>query len=101
MASSDFKIIIAGGGIAGLTLANVLQRFDIDYVILEGHADIATPVGASIGLFPNGLRILDQLGVYEDIMHQSMHRTKMAYTRDKDANVIAALPSLFQHLERR
>ena len=101
MASSDFKIIIAGGGIAGLTLANVLQQFDIDYVILESHSDIAPPIGASIGLFPNGLRILDQLGMYEDIMRQFRHRTKMAYTRDKDANIIAALPSFFQHLERR
>ncbi|KAK7413086.1 hypothetical protein QQX98_008034 [Neonectria punicea] len=64
MASSDFKIVIAGGGIAGLVLANMLEKFDLDYVLLESHSEIAPPVGASIGMFPNGLRILDQLGCY-------------------------------------
>ncbi|KAH6976428.1 FAD binding domain protein [Ilyonectria sp. MPI-CAGE-AT-0026] len=65
--ASDFKIIIVGGGIAGLTLAILLEKFDIDYVILEAHDDIAPPVGASIGMMPNGLLILDQIGCYEDV----------------------------------
>lgn len=65
--ASDFKIIIAGGGIAGLTLAILLEKFDIDYVILEAHDDIAPPVGASIGMMPNGLLILDQIGCYDDV----------------------------------
>ncbi|OTB04618.1 hypothetical protein M426DRAFT_73394 [Hypoxylon sp. CI-4A] len=62
-----FKIIIAGGGIAGLTLAIALEKFNIDYVLLEAYKEIAPPVGASIGLFPNGLLLLDQLGLYEAI----------------------------------
>ncbi|RSL52983.1 hypothetical protein CEP54_010655 [Fusarium duplospermum] len=63
----EFEVIIAGGGIAGLTLANMLEKFDLDYVVLEGHSEISPAVGASIGMFPNGLRILDQLGCYEPI----------------------------------
>ncbi|KAL0765485.1 hypothetical protein CaCOL14_012234 [Colletotrichum acutatum] len=54
------KIIIVGGSVAGLSLANMLERFDIDYTILEAYSEIAPQVGASIGLLPNGLRILDQ-----------------------------------------
>ncbi|KAM6505412.1 hypothetical protein FSOLCH5_014630 [Fusarium solani] len=63
----NFKIVIAGGGIAGLALANMLEQFSLDYVLLEAHSDIAPPVGASIGMFPNGLRILDQIGCYKPI----------------------------------
>ena len=69
----DFKVIIVGGGIAGLTLANSLERAGIDYVLLERRGDIAPQVGASIGFLPNGCRILDQLGVYDEI---SSHTVK-------------------------
>jgi 2-polyprenyl-6-methoxyphenol hydroxylase-like FAD-dependent oxidoreductase len=65
--SSGFRVIIAGGGIAGLTLANALQLANIDYVLLEGRNVIAPQVGASIGIGPSGARILDQIGCYDDI----------------------------------
>lgn len=65
---SKMRVLIVGGGIAGLTLANMLEKFGIDYLLFEAHGDIAPAVGASIGLFPNGLRILDQLGCYDRIM---------------------------------
>lgn len=68
MAAADFRVIIVGASIAGLTLANLLQKFDIDFVVLEAYGVIAPQIGASIGFHPNGLRILDQLGCYEDIL---------------------------------
>ena len=72
--ASGFKVIIAGGGIAGLTLANALevcashdtmnlgaddahQKGNIDYVLLERRKHIAPQVGASIGILPNGCRV--------------------------------------------
>lgn len=67
MSKSDFRVIIVGGGISGLTLANCLQHIGVDYILLEAHREIAPQVGASIGLAPYGLRILDQLGVYSSI----------------------------------
>ena len=63
-----FKVVIVGGGIAGLTLANSLSHADIDYVLLEGRDEIAPQVGASIGIFGQGGRILDQLGLYNEIV---------------------------------
>lgn len=60
-------MIIVGGGIAGLTLANALERGNIDYVLLEARGDIAPQVGASIGILPNGSRIFDQMGMYETL----------------------------------
>ncbi|KAL5872991.1 hypothetical protein ACKVWC_008611 [Pyricularia oryzae] len=62
-----FRVIIVGGGIGGLVLANMLQEFDIEYVILEAWTEIAPAVGASIGMIANGLRILDQIGCYEPL----------------------------------
>ncbi|OJD30709.1 monooxygenase fad-binding protein [Diplodia corticola] len=69
MAASESKhqVIIVGGGITGLTLALMLQRLRIDYVLLEAYQSVTPNVGASIGLYANGLRILDQLGVYRDV----------------------------------
>lgn len=63
-----FKVIIVGGGVAGLTLANCLQQANINYVLLEARSAIAPQVGASIGIFPNGCRIFDQLGVFDKIL---------------------------------
>lgn len=63
-----FRVLIAGGGIAGLTLANCLQHAGIDYLLLEARSVLAPQLGASIGLGPNGSRILDQLGCYDDII---------------------------------
>lgn len=67
-----FKVIIVGGSIAGLTLANILERYGIDYIVLEKHDSIAPQLGASLGLFPHGSRILDQMGIYEKLKTHSM-----------------------------
>lgn len=64
---SSFKVIIVGGSIAGLTLAHCLDANGIDYVVLERRDDIAPQVGASVSLMPNGSRILDQLGLFDEI----------------------------------
>lgn len=63
-----FKVIIVGGSVAGLSMANMLEQFDIDYVLLEAYPHIAPQVGASIGILPNGFRILDQLGCFQPIL---------------------------------
>lgn len=67
MSNKPFTVLIAGGGIAGLTLANMLEKVGINYLILEGHREMAPQVGASIGILPNGCRVLDQIGMYDEI----------------------------------
>ncbi|KAI1140075.1 FAD binding domain protein [Hypoxylon sp. FL0543] len=102
-ADSDFKVIIAGGGIAGLTLAVMLEKFGLDYVLLESHSTIAPQVGASIGLFPNGLRILDQMGCYEPI--QDIFKGEVLYNRTHNRNEsgksVLTIYAMSDHLEIR
>ncbi|KAJ5356786.1 Monooxygenase FAD-binding [Penicillium concentricum] len=71
MDQKPFKVIIVGGSIAGLSLALMLERNGIDFVILEAYPNIAPQVGASFGVLPNGFRILDQLGCYESIIEKA------------------------------
>lgn len=65
-----FRIVIVGGSIAGLTLAHCLKRLNIDYVVLESRDDIAPQIGSSIGFTPNGARVLDQLGIFDDVLKE-------------------------------
>ncbi|KAF7585902.1 hypothetical protein BBP40_009884 [Aspergillus hancockii] len=62
--TDQFKVIIVGGSVAGLTLAHCLQRAGIDHVVLEKSANLSPQVGASISVLPSTARILDQLGLY-------------------------------------
>ncbi|KAB2573366.1 FAD-dependent monooxygenase paxM [Lasiodiplodia theobromae] len=61
------QVIIVGGGISGLSLALMLEQLGVSYLLLEAYSSLTKPVGALIALNPNGLRILDQLGVLPDI----------------------------------
>jgi 2-polyprenyl-6-methoxyphenol hydroxylase-like FAD-dependent oxidoreductase len=69
--AAPLRVIIVGGGVAGLTLANALQNAGIDYVLLEQHGTVDPQIGASIGISPNGSRILDQLGCLDGVEDSS------------------------------
>ncbi|KAF7169438.1 hypothetical protein CNMCM6106_004343 [Aspergillus hiratsukae] len=71
MEQCGFTVIIVGGSIAGLTLAHCLGRAGINHIVLEKGSDAAPQVGASIGILPNGARILDQLDLYREIEHHT------------------------------
>jgi 2-polyprenyl-6-methoxyphenol hydroxylase-like FAD-dependent oxidoreductase len=55
------RIIVVGGGIAGLSAAIALRRAGNEVVVLE-RARRIDPVGAGITLFANAMRALDRLG---------------------------------------
>lgn len=75
----SFKVIIIGGSIAGLTLANVLERYGIEYVLLEKYRYIAPQLGASLGLLPYGSQVLDQLGVNDAVQSMCERVESMQY----------------------
>ena len=44
-------------------------------LLFEARDEVVPKVGASIGMFASGSRILDQLGVYDDLFNQSEEAT--------------------------
>lgn len=62
----SFKVIIVGGSIVGLITALALEKAGIDYVVLE-RGEIAPHLGASISIFPHTQRVMEQLGIWEEI----------------------------------
>lgn len=81
-ASDEFRVIISGGGISGLTLANCLEKAGINYILLEARNNIAPKVGASLGIFAAGHRIFDQLGCLDAIEAETgpLHTTNSRYS---------------------
>jgi salicylate hydroxylase len=60
--ASHAPILIAGGGIGGLALAIALARDGRPSVVLERQAEFSA-AGAGIQIGPNGVRVLQKLGV--------------------------------------
>lgn len=69
-------ILIVGAGIGGLTLAAICHKLNIPYLVLERSEKI-TPQGAGISLSANALRVLDQLGIFDDIAKEGQDLRKM------------------------
>lgn len=65
------KVIVAGAGIGGLTLASALARRGMQVVVVERAAGIE-PVGAGLQLGPNAVRVLMALGLEAELMAASV-----------------------------
>lgn len=57
-----FKVIISGGSIAGLMLANALERANIDFEVLEKR-EVAPQLGQSILNLPCTNLVFEQIGI--------------------------------------
>ncbi|GME32503.1 fad binding domain-containing protein [Neofusicoccum parvum] len=101
MASKGFRVVIVGGSIAGLTLALALEKNNIDFVVLEAYPEIAPQVGASIAVLPNGFRILDQIGCFEDILSKVNCTIDNFIVRDSDGKALIHVKDLDHHLVSR
>ncbi|KAI3390478.1 hypothetical protein diail_9555 [Diaporthe ilicicola] len=65
MIQQNFKVIVVGGGPVGLTAAHALSQAGIDYLVLEARHSVTIDVGASLALWPQGLRVLSQFGLLD------------------------------------
>lgn len=94
-----FRVVVVGGGIAGITMSHCLQKAGIDHIVLETHSEVAAPVGASIGFWPHGMRILDQLGCGEDILRRC-EAMQQSHSRMPDGKALSST-RLWDYIQQR
>ncbi len=69
----DFRILIVGAGIAGLTLAGLLKKDGFKPVIIEREPKETFNIsGYMIGLMPLGAQVLNMLDLYTEYMNNSL-----------------------------
>ncbi|KAF9100236.1 hypothetical protein BGX27_000457 [Mortierella sp. AM989] len=63
-------VLIIGAGIAGLTLAVLLEQADIPYHIFE-RASVVKPLGSAMCFGGNLFHVMEQLGIYQELLEVS------------------------------
>ncbi|MDX6570034.1 MAG: 5-methylphenazine-carboxylate 1-monooxygenase [Gaiellales bacterium] len=76
--SSRREIMIAGGGIGGLTAALALQRRGIEATVFEAARQIR-PLGVGINLLPHSVRVLSALGLQDELAATAIETAELAY----------------------
>ncbi|KAI8633548.1 FAD/NAD(P)-binding domain-containing protein [Xylariaceae sp. FL1651] len=71
----SFRVIVLGAGPVGLFTAHALAAAGIDFVVLERQPEIVRFRGALIVLWPPFVRLMDQLGLYEEAMKTATRLT--------------------------
>lgn len=66
MALNGRRIVVAGGGIGGLAAALAFRQRGAEVLVLE-QAEAITEVGAGIQVSPNGLRVIEALGLAQGL----------------------------------
>lgn len=72
------RVIIAGGGVGGLTLALMLHQRGIEAVVLEASADVR-PLGVGINALPHAIRELACLGLLPDLDAAGVRTRRLTY----------------------
>lgn len=96
--STEFKVIIAGAGFSGLTLANCLELAGINYVILEVRDAIGSDVGAPVSVIAGPL--LDQLSLYDKYYNLISPWFGLAI-HDEKGDLLTTAPDRFEFMRVR
>lgn len=76
--ANNSKAIIIGGGPAGICAALRLnQTTDITCAVYEIRPEPAT-IGSAVGIFPNGMRLFDRLGVHDKMLKHGASQSIMS-----------------------
>ena len=81
------KINILGGGIAGLASAIFLSKQGHEVTIVERN-DYINELGAGIQITPNALRVLDALGIRNDLVNLAEQSTSLSIRRAENSALL-------------
>lgn len=90
MSVKDKTITVLGGGIAGLAVARALSMRGAEVTVLE-QADALREVGAGIQITPNGVRVLDALGLGETLRQNGL-RSQAVELRNHNGRKVLRMP---------
>ncbi|KAF9911533.1 hypothetical protein EC991_003336 [Linnemannia zychae] len=76
-------VLIVGAGLGGLMLGALLERSGTPYTIFE-RATTVKPLGSAMVLGPSIFPILQQLGIYDDILAIGKYITRMHNFKEKE-----------------
>ena len=83
MQLDGFEVLVAGGGVAGLSAALAFARRGASVTLLEQAGEIAE-VGAGLQISPNGFAVLDALGLGEAIAARGVAARAVSLRRHQD-----------------
>ncbi|MCK0148727.1 FAD-dependent monooxygenase [Marivita sp. S6314] len=87
---SSLNVTIIGGGIGGLACALALGQHGADVTVLE-QAEEITEVGAGLQISPNGLRVIDALGLRDALAAQSVRGQAVSLRNGETGAEVARL----------
>ncbi|KAD4179026.1 hypothetical protein R6Q59_010833 [Mikania micrantha] len=82
----DEQVVIVGAGIAGLSTAVALHRLGVRSLVLEQGDSLRTG-GTSVTLFKNGWKVLDVIGVGEELRSQHLEIQGIAIKTDNGREI--------------
>ena len=85
------NVLIAGGGIGGLTAALAFQQFGHTVTVFE-QSNIIGEVGAGLQISPNGMRVLSILGVASQVAADAFRPKAMEMRMGKSGRTVFSLP---------
>ncbi|KAI1111539.1 putative monooxygenase [Nemania sp. NC0429] len=85
--AAPFCAIIIGGGLIGVTAAHIFSKTNMEFIILEKHDTPLSTFGSTLALWPQTLRISDQLGLLDAVQPILDHLHKCFVLSSKDAKI--------------
>ena len=76
------RVLVMGGGIAGPVLALFLAKAGIEAAVFEASEE-GQPSAGGIGLAPNGMRVLRELGLERRVRDASVETTDFVFWSDR------------------
>ncbi|KAG0333474.1 hypothetical protein BG000_009118 [Podila horticola] len=101
------KVLIAGAGIGGLTLAILLKKAGVNFLVLERAKEIK-PLGSAMLFGTTIAPVLKQLGIYEDLVdigkqsnRSHMYDEDLNHTLTMDFRGLAEIGDGFEYIVAR